>query len=402
MRDRKAAFQFFAVSFLLNMAANYAHPVTPTIIKNRGFGDYVFGAALASMMAANFLASPFWGKAITTISSRKTLLITCFGYAVGQVMFGLAKTEAAVFVARVFAGIFIAGLFTACLTYVVNTASPDSTGSYLTAYATLQLVASSFGFFVGGMLGEIHESVAIVTQAITLAFCGALFYFVCENDASSASDFRAFAKEANPFAAFVAAKGLMTPLYIALFTVCAISNFGSVAFDQSFNYYMKAQLGFSSGYNGTIKAVTGLVALLTNGTIGLWLVNKTDIRRSLIYVYGLCTLSVAAIVSVDSLVPFGAFAVMYFGLWAVAVPLTQSLVASKAYGKDSNLVMGCFNGLKSLGGIFGSLLAGLLYTANPKFPFLLGLVAFALTTFVSVSYLRISTEDAGARSQSRF
>ena len=39
---------FFAVMFVFNMAANFAHPVTPSIIQTLGLSDYMFGLALAS------------------------------------------------------------------------------------------------------------------------------------------------------------------------------------------------------------------------------------------------------------------------------------------------------------------------------------------------------------------
>jgi predicted MFS family arabinose efflux permease len=396
MRDRKQVFMFFAVSFLFYMAANFAHPVTPTIIKHRGFGDYIFGVALASMMTANFLVSPFWGKAITVFSSRKTLMICSFGYAIGQLMFGLAKAETMILAARVFAGAFTGGLFTACLTYVVNTSPEDVRGSYLTASATLHLVGGSFGYFIGGMLGEIHENVAVGVQVVTLMVVGVLFYLVCEDD--SIQDMpnvgrESFFREANPLAAFIAARHIMTPLFIAIFAVSALSNLGGIAFDQSLNYYMKAQLGFSSGYNGVIKAITGFVALLVNSTIGIRLINNSDARKSSIWVYSLCSIAMAAIVLLNSIVPLGIVVVVYFGLYAVSVPLTQSIVADKSSGYDSNLVMGCYNGLRSLGGIFGALASGLLYTVNPKGPFVLAFVAFSLTTAASVHYYSASVRE---------
>ena len=53
---------FFLTLVLFNLAANFAHPVTPTLIKNLNLHDYMFGAALAAMLFTNFLLSPFWGK----------------------------------------------------------------------------------------------------------------------------------------------------------------------------------------------------------------------------------------------------------------------------------------------------------------------------------------------------
>ncbi len=400
MKDKRRMYLFFAAIIIFNMAANFAHPVTPTIIKDRGFGDYMFGVALASMMMVNFLFSPFWGRLVSYLSSRRVMFICSLGYAVGQVLFGLATTEATMVVARMFAGIFTGGCFTSFLTYVVNTSPEEMRGNYLTVLATLSTVAASFGYFVGGMLGEIGVSIAIMAQVVTLAGCGVLFYLICADDATAGvqrMDPRAIFAEANPLAAFVAGRSFLTPLFVTIFLIAALANLGSIAFDQSFNYYLKAQLGLSSGYNGAIKALIGFVSFAANSTIGLWLINKTDIRRSSIFVYLLCSSAMLTVVLLDAVVPFVVANVLYFGFFAISVPLTQSLVAGRAKGKDSNLIMGYYNALKALGGIFGSLAAGVLYTVNPKWPFILGFAAFTLATIASFAYYRLSKRDDAAQ-----
>ena len=45
---------FFVAMALFHLAANFAHPVTPTIIQELGLPDYMFGLMLAVMMIANF------------------------------------------------------------------------------------------------------------------------------------------------------------------------------------------------------------------------------------------------------------------------------------------------------------------------------------------------------------
>lgn len=386
MKEMKRVYLFFVVNVIFHMAASFAHPVTPTIIQQRGFGDYMFGVALAAMMTANFFFSPFWGKLVNFLSSRRVILICSIGYAVGQAMFGLASTEGNMVAARMFAGIFTGGVFTALLTYLVNTSPDQQRSNYLTVAATIQTVGSAFGYFVGGMLGEINVSVAIIAQVVTLSGCGVLFYFICQDDTVEQLGEvkpRALLRETNPIVAFLDGRRFMTPLLATLLVVGALASLGNSAFDQSFNYYLKAQLGLSSGYNGAIKALIGFVCLVANGTVGLWLINKTDIRRSSIYVFMFCSLSLLGVILLTALVPFVAANVLYFAFFAVSVPITQSLVANMGKGKDSNLVMGYFNGLKALGGIFGALSAGLLYTVNPKWPFMLGVAAFATATIVS-------------------
>ena len=66
---------FFLASILFCLGANFAHPITPTVIQNLGLHDYMFGVAYAGMASTNFLFSPFWGKINVYLSSRKTMLI---------------------------------------------------------------------------------------------------------------------------------------------------------------------------------------------------------------------------------------------------------------------------------------------------------------------------------------
>ena len=97
---------FFAAMILFNLAANFAHPVTPTIIKDLALPDYMFGLMLAAMQFSNFLFSPFWGKLNGAISSRQTLMICCVGYGVAQLGFACATTQGMILLVRVLAGVF--------------------------------------------------------------------------------------------------------------------------------------------------------------------------------------------------------------------------------------------------------------------------------------------------------
>ena len=120
MTYKKRFFAYFAVMVLFNMAASFAHPVTPTIIQDQHMHDYMFGVALGVMLITNFLMSPFWGKINVYISSRSTFLIGCLGYAVAQLWFAYSTTELMVILARMFAGLFTGGIYVSFLTYIVN------------------------------------------------------------------------------------------------------------------------------------------------------------------------------------------------------------------------------------------------------------------------------------------
>ncbi len=48
---------FFLIAFMFNLAASFAHPVTPTLIVERQLDSSMFGVALAAMMTMYFLFS---------------------------------------------------------------------------------------------------------------------------------------------------------------------------------------------------------------------------------------------------------------------------------------------------------------------------------------------------------
>ena len=390
---------FFVVVGLLNMASGFAHPVTPTLFKSLNLEAYMFGVALACMLVSNFFFSPFWGKISGYISSRNTLLICCAGYALGQLFFALSQTKWQFLLARFFAGIFTGGYSVGILTYTVNTAFDEKMrGRHLVIATTLQSVCNALGFFVGGMLGEIHVYVAIIAQVITLALCGVLFRVFCVDDTTvslKSLQTKDLVREANPFNAFVLGRHFITTALALLFTICALQSLGQIAFDQTFNYYVIDQLGFSSGYNGAIKFVTAIVTLIANGTVCVWLMNKTDTRKSIIFVLLSCAVSIAVALFINVLVPFLIVNILFYAFSSISMPILQDLAASSAT-KESNLVMGIYNALKSFGGIIGAFIAGFTYVISPQMPFICCVIAFGIAVVFALLYKNHVNKKADA------
>ncbi len=392
MLHNKRLLIFYLGCAILNLGANTAHPVTPTIFTTLGLGSYMFGLALASQLITNFLFSPFWGRMSAYISSRRALLITCLGYAGGQVLFGLARSEPGFIVARALTGIFCGGCFVCIMTYVVNTA-PDAIqrGQQLTMTATIQMVFSAFGYLLGGLLGEVFTYLAIIVQVVCLALAGLVFYFGCRDDAAlPMAELRSKENKGqfNPFSAFLAAKSFLTPLFIVLFIMCLLQNLGFTAFDQTFNYYIRDQFNFSSGYNGVLKGLMGLITLVANSTVCIWIIRRTDTHRSVIGVLGVCSVTMLAGVLFEQILPFVIANVLFFAFNSISLPVLQDLVANDVKTENSNLVMGFYNAMKSLGAVVGALCAGFLYAASPKAPFVFGFAAFVTATVLAVLYRR--------------
>lgn len=398
MESIRRVLPFFIVNIMINLGANFAHPVTPTIFKSLGFGDYMFGYALAAMMIVNFLFSPFWGKMNTVFSSRKCLCITCIGYAAGQFFFGMAQTEAQIIVVRAFTGFFTGGVFVSLLNYIVNVSESETERShYLIINATITAVAGAFGFLVGGVLGELSTSYAIFAQSFLLALSGVLALVVCKDDRAgdrAPLTAKGLLKEANPFAAFLQSRKFMTAAFAVFFGICVLYYVAQTSFDQSFNYYLTDQFQLTSGYNGVFKAVMGIITLIANSTLCVWLLKKTNLNRSLTVLLLLGAVMLLCASLIGSLLFFFIFSALFYACCSAALPLLQNIVLRQAKGKDSNLVMGFYNAMKSLGGIIGSLLSGTLYAAGAKLPFIMCLVMFLLSAVGCVIFER---RESGVR-----
>ena len=70
------------------------------------------------------------------------------------------------------------------------------------------------------------------------------------------------------------------------------------------------------------------------------------------------------------------------------MPLLQTLIANRATAENSNSMMGFYQSMNSLGSIFGALFAGLIYAANPMYPFILAFLAFTAACLIGTAYVK--------------
>ncbi len=391
MRKTKTHFAFFCVLTLFCISAGMAHPITPTMIVERSLDSSIFGVAMAAVQCTMFLFAPFWGKLCEYIPTRTIITVCVFGYSIGQIIFGSAYSEAMVIGGRMFAGVFTSGVYTAFSNYTINT-SPDAVlrGKNLTIYLTISSVGDAVGYFVGGMLGLISIETTFSVQVSLLILAAILFFIFCWDD----TEMKAKPTEklrfgnVNPFAALLSAKDFLTPMLILIFALVALGAMGQFAFEQVFNYYLKDQMGLSSAYNGIFKAIIAIVGLIANSTICMWMLKKTDINRSFIWIVFGCALPLGLILFFEKwLIPFAAMDILFFAVNTVRTPLLQNMAAGRARPETSNRVMGFYQSMTSLGAITGSLFAGLIYDTNEKSPFYFAFLVFVLSCLIAMIYL---------------
>ncbi len=376
---------FFLLAAIQSMAANFAHPVTPTLIQFLELESYSFGLFFAGMAFSNFLFSPMWAKQVKRMGSRMVLCICCIGYALGQAMFTIFTTIPTIMFARVFSGFFVGGIMVSYLTYILSKAPEHKKSKYLATSASITVVASAFGYFIGGMVGVISIYYAFILQVVTLALCGILFRFLLEDDKEIGIKINLI-KDANPFLAFMDAKKFMTPSFILIFICVFIASVATTCFDQSFNYYLNDVFKLTSAYNGSIKAVVGIISLVANMTICVWILGKTNFKKSLIFVFIGCGITLLSLGFFSSFLLYTIVVIFFFGLNAIYQPIIQNICVVDANKDDGPMVMGFYNAMRSLGMIAGALYGGFVYGIDHTLPFVSAGLLFLITVGIMIRY----------------
>ena len=178
-------------------------------------------------------------------------------------------------------------------------------------------------------------------------------------------------KASNPLSAFTQASKVMNKWLWILLAIVLFSTFGSIAYDQSFNFYLKDQLGFSPSYNGLLKAGFGLLGLLIHSTLCIWLIKHTKLKIPLLITMTSASFLSFVVFLTTSATMFIAVSVAFFAFNSIYIVLIQALAGKENRRESSGSFMGLYNSAKSLGMILGSLVAGVVYGVHPGFAFVL-------------------------------
>ena len=377
---------FIVLNLLLTVGMNLAHPVTPSLLKDLNLPPHVFGVSFAAMCTTNFIFALIWSNMAHSMKKSKILAISSIGYALAQILFGIAHTEVEIYIARLISGVFAGGFQVGFMSYIVNNAKVEEQAHYITISSVIVSVGAALGFFVGGFLGDVDVRMTFMIQAAMHIILGILVYIILvptEAFEERKIDTRSVLKESNPIKIVNNAKHLMIGFMIPLLITVFITSIGSTLFDQSFNYYIKDIFNFVPSQNGIIKSITGLFAVVLN----IILIRRKQVfgrvfLRNLFI--GMATL--AAIVAwLPTESGFVGISLLWFGAYTVMIPALQNAVLSKKQNAtEGNQLAGLYNALMMFGKIFGALVTSVVYTINPILSFVVSGVLF-LIAFVIIA-----------------
>ncbi len=376
--------QLLAVSSITWIMANIIHAVTPTHFIKLKLPSHIFGTSYGVMVFAIFLTAPIWGSLGDRGKRIEMLSLSTLLYGIIQIMFGQVKTLAGVILFRALAGAAASGYNVGLMSMLVDITTDENRNQIMAKYAAVMSISQALGFLLGGILGFLPSQYVFLIQGIAMILM-AIYMKKCIRPTNPEALGQTYEKPKyiwNIVEESRNNKELFTS-WVKIFL--AITFFVGIAYsgyNNAFGYYLKAELDFKPIVNGIWKAATGLVGLICNMTINIWLIKNTDTKRSIIYLLALNTVFAFLVFFNKSIVLFFVFSFLFFTNYTIQVPILQGFAVEGSDG-DAGYMSGLFNAFKYLGEMIGAVGAGFIYNLNSKAPFLLGAVAILFAFLLS-------------------
>ena len=384
MKNR-AVLKFFLIYFGFTITSNFVHPITPAFLQTINAPSYIQGVAFSVMSFFTFLTAPFWGKMGDRKAYPKMISFGYFGYALGQLVFSMARSVPMVLAARTISGLLNGALQVNALAYLISVSDTDNRGKYMAYFAMLQSVGTCIGYFVGGSIGDHSLMLVFYIQIASVLFLGIISPIVLRDAPgrqleTGSIDF----KEINPVSSmFTSLKKVDAAMAVYLVTVFCFG-FAMMAYDNYFSYFLRDQLGFPPSVNGYFKALIGVIAIIANSTINMWINKNTDVRKSISVILALCSVSVALMVTFKAIPAFMVSALVYYTFNAITVPVLQVMMMKDEEKSQAGTISGLYNAFLALGRTVGPLIAAFAYGLNPLYPFMLAATVYMLAAVLTI------------------
>lgn len=375
---------------IIMVSANVIHPITPEFIKVKAFPDFMFGVALAMMNLTNFFFSSFWGNICDKVGRLKIIIIGCLGYAVGQLAFGYSQSVESLILARLVAGFFTGAFTVPIIAYISDISAPEELKRHLSIFVTSTAVASAVGYYLGGVVGTNSLMNAFYFQVLLLIIAVLFIGFSAKEvkEFSNKISSKSVIQSLNPIQVFL--KNKISPIVVLMLMISFFVYFGNTMYDNSFSFYLSKQLSMPPYVNGVIKAITGMTTLILNLTLINYFSRKFKITSLIKNILVVSVIILIVIIFSFNQNMFFAANMLFYIVFMCAIPLQQSLIMENIDENIRGSASGMINATRSIAGVLGSLIAGLIYGKLPKIEFPYATIEIVFPIFLSLISLIIS------------
>ena len=385
MKNR-SVLKFFLIYFGFTIVSNFVHSITPAFLQMIQAPSYINGVAFSVMSLCSFFASPFWGKMGDRKPYPQLMAVGFFGYALGQFFFSIARGVPMLLFARVISGLLNGALAVNALSYLISVSDSENRGQYLAMFAMLQSVGTCIGYLIGGVIGDYSLMAVFYAQIGAASVLGIVTLLVLRDapGRTLSTEKIDFAK-INPVTSMTTSMRRVDAAMGVYLAIVFCFGFAMMSYDNYFGYFLQDQFGFPTSYNGYFKALIGIIAIIANSTINMWINKHTDVRKSITVILGLCSVSITAMLLASHSIPaFLGVALLYYTCNAITMPILQVMMMKDEDKSETGTISGLFNAFISLGRTFGPLIAAFAYGLNPLYPFVLAAAMYMIAALLSI------------------
>lgn len=385
MKNR-SVLKFFLIYFGFTIVSNFVHSITPAFLQMIQAPSYINGVAFSVMSLCSFFASPFWGKMGDRKPYPQLMAVGFFGYALGQFFFSIARGVPMLLFARVISGLLNGALAVNALSYLISVSDSENRGQYLAMFAMLQSVGTCIGYLIGGVIGDYSLMAVFYAQIGAASVLGIVTLLVLRDapGRTLSTEKIDFAK-INPVTSMTTSMRRVDAAMGVYLAIVFCFGFAMMSYDNYFGYFLRDQFGFPTSYNGYFKALIGIIAIIANSTINMWINKHTDVRKSITVILGLCSVSITAMLLASHRIPaFLGVALLYYTCNAITMPILQVMMMKDEDKSETGTISGLFNAFISLGRTFGPLIAAFAYGLNPLYPFVLAAAMYMIAALLSI------------------
>ncbi|RPH63145.1 MAG: MFS transporter, partial [Chloroflexi bacterium] len=175
MKNRNLSILFFTLAVVM-LGFGIIIPLLPFLIEKFGGNGVSMGLLMAIYSIMQFIFSPVWGALSDRFGRKPILMLGILGNAISMVMFGLAGSMTALFMARGLAGIISSATLPTAMAYISDSTDEHERGGGMGIVGAAMGVGMVLGPGLGGLMGHyslqapFYFAAAISVVAVTLTW----------------------------------------------------------------------------------------------------------------------------------------------------------------------------------------------------------------------------------------
>lgn len=388
---RKQTKYLLFITLLFGILFNVGNPAIPVYTNSLDITGRFVGFYLASGGVGLMLFSILWGVLGDIKDRNKVLAIVFWGFAVGQIMFGLFTNKYMLLFASLVSGIFIAGALVNIYSYINDTYKNEEMRNRTLSYAvSLFLVGGAVAYLGGGYLTRLlapNFNYVFLIQGGLLFLSGLYIFFENTN--------------LNDNSAHLTRKSFMTSVkqsirlpWVPIFTITLtfFISFSHNNVRRFLDYYI-----VNEGYNvvelGILIFTVGIVSLISNIFIAPYFLKRFHNFRFLQFQFILAPIFLYFSFRMNNLmVGMYTFFIVYTIILAVYEPTAISFMSDNK-AVSQGILVGVRQSIVGVGMTVGFALGGFLFEINQLYVFNLAVIFYIIVLIGFTILIQLKKSD---------